>query len=275
MKILSPAKINLVLRVLGQREDGYHLLQTYFQLLDWGDEMEFTLQSQPSIDIKGNFGHLKKTDNLIYKAAKMLEPHKQTSKGINICVHKNIPQGSGLGGGSSNAGTTLRCLNELWQCRLTQRQLQKYALTLGADVPLFVLNQSAWATGVGEKFQTYSIKDYYFVLIFPQTQISTVDVFNHPDLCRNQPKINTANINNQQHWSNACTTLVLSTYPEVKAMHSHAAQFASMHMSGTGSTLFSAFDSKQKAKDFIAKLPKSWLTKLCRSKKREKNSIRL
>jgi 4-diphosphocytidyl-2-C-methyl-D-erythritol kinase len=275
MKILSPAKINLVLRILGQRSDGYHLLQTYFQLLNWGDEMKFTLRSKPSIEIMGNFGDLKKTDNLIFKAAKLLEPHKQIDKGIDISIQKNIPQGSGLGGGSSNAGTTLRLLNDLWQCNQSQVQLQKYALSLGADVPLFVLNQSAWATGIGENLEPNSIKDYYFVLIFPPVQISTVDIFMHPDLCRNQQPINTTNINDEQLWSNTCTPIVLSAYPEVKDMYSYAAQYANIHMSGTGSTLFCAFSNKDKAIDFCAKMPRNWHTEICQSKKIEKNTIRL
>ena len=275
MKSLSPAKINLVLRILGQRSDGYHLLQTYFQLLNWGDEMEFTLQNKPSIEVIGNFGNLKKTDNLIYKAAKLLEPHKEIDKGINISIQKNIPQGSGLGGGSSNAGTTLRLLNDLWQCNLSQVQLQKYALSLGADVPLFVLNQSAWATGVGENLEPYSIKKYYFVLIFPPVQISTVDIFMHPDLCRNQQPISSTDINDEQFWSNTCTSIVLSQYPEVDDMYSHAAQYANIHMSGTGSTLFCAFTNEDKANDFCAKMPRNWYTKICQSKKIEKNSIRL
>ncbi len=275
MKILSPAKINLVLRILGQRTDGYHLLQTYFQLLNWGDEMEFTLQSNPAIEVTGNFGNLKKTDNLIYKAAKLLEPHKKIAKGIDISIQKNIPQGSGLGGGSSNAGTTLRLLNKLWQCGLTQEQLQKYALSLGADVPIFVLNQSAWATGVGENLEVYSIRNYYFVLIFPPVQISTIDVFSHADLPRNQQAIKTTDINDECNWSNACTSVVLSSYPAVNHMYSHATRYAKTHMSGTGSTLFCAFTNKQKALDFQAKLPKNWHTELGQSKKIEKNSIRL
>ncbi len=275
MKTLSPAKINLILRILGQRADGYHLLQTYFQLLDWGDEMEFTLQKKPSIEVTGNFGDLKITDNLIYKAAKLLEPHKQTGEGINIFIQKNIPQGSGLGGGSSNAGTTLRLLNKLWQCDLNHEQLQKYALRLGADVPLFVLNHSAWATGVGENLAPYSTKDYYFVLIFPPVQINTVDIFKHPKLCRSQQPINTKDINDEQLWSNTCTPIVLSTYPEVENIYSYAAHYANIHMSGTGSTLFSAFTNKDEAVDFQAKLPNYWRTELCQSKKNEKNSIRL
>ena len=275
MKILSPAKINLVLRILGQREDGYHLLQTYFQLLDWGDEMEFTLQNKPTIEIKGNFGHLKTTDNLIYKAAKILEPYKSIEKGINISIQKKIPQGSGMGGGSSNAGTTLRVLNKLWQCDLNQEQLQKFALSLGADVPVFVLNQSAWATGVGEKLEAYAINDYYFTLIFPPVQINTIDVFRHPNLGRNQLPINLKDINNEHAWSNSCTPIVLSDYPEVESIYSHAAQYANIHMSGTGSTLFCAFTNKDKAIDFRTKLPRNWHTKICQSKKTEKNSNRL
>jgi len=271
MKTLSPAKVNLVLRILGQRADGYHLLQTYFQLLNWGDEMDFMLQSNQSIEVIGNFGNLKTADNLIYKAAKLLEPYKNTEQGIKISIHKKIPQGSGLGGGSSNAGTTLRALNKLWRCNLSQKQLQKFALSLGADVPLFVLNQSAWATGIGENLEPYSIKHHHFVLIFPPVQISTVDVFQHPDLPRKQLPINPATINDQHSWTNTCTGIVLSTHPKVKKTFTQAKQHANVRMSGTGSTLFCAFTNKDKALDFRAKLPTNWHTELCQSKKTEKN----
>lgn len=266
MKILSPAKINLMLRILGQREDGYHLLQTYFQLLDWGDFIDFTLTDIDKVSILGDFGTLRQEDNLIYKAAKLLEPHRRVSKGIKISVDKNIPQGSGLGGGSSNAGMTLRILNKIWECQLNQEQLKKIGLTLGADVPIFVLNTSAMATGIGENLTSFSIKNYYFVLIFPKTSISTAEVFNNENLKKNQSSINIDSINDKNNWTNTCLSVVLNNFSEIKNMYSIASKISPIYMSGTGSTLFSCFESQSKALHFIKQCPAHWNTQICQSK---------
>ncbi len=266
MKVLSRAKINLMLRILGKREDAYHLLQTYFQLLDWGDKMEFILTEQDTIEIVGNFDGLPVIDNLIYQAAKLLQPYKNVKHGIGIHVDKKIPQGSGLGGGSSNAGTTLRILNTLWKCDLTLTKLQEMATQLGADVPIFVLNHSAMATGIGEKLTPYSVKQYYFVLIFPETSISTADVFNDIHLIRNQSSIDIKNINDQNNWTNACLDVVLEKFPEVNNMYIIASKYSSIYMSGTGSTLFSSFDDQENALRFIKQCPTHWKTQICQSK---------
>jgi len=265
MKVLSPAKLNLMLRILGQREDGYHLLQTYFQLLNWGDKIEFSLQQKDEILIEGEFGNLKSEDNLIYKAALLLLPHRQVKQGIKITVEKNIPQGSGLGGGSSNAGTTLRILNSLWNCQLSQYKLQEIALSLGADVPIFVLNMSSMATGIGEKLIPYEIEFYYFVLIFPMTSIATIDVFKNKDLNRKQQPIDLGCINNPVNWTNSCLSVVLDNYPEVHQIFHMASKIAPICMSGTGSTLFSCFKDKENAEDFILRCPSHWNTQLCQS----------
>ena len=258
MNVLSPAKINLMLRILGQRQDGYHLLQTYFQILNWGDDMEFRLSDENTITVSGNFNDLAQQDNLIYKAAKLLQPYKNTNNGIQINVDKKIPQGSGLGGGSSNAGTTLRQLNTMWQCKLSQQQLQKLALQLGADVPIFVLNKSAMAMGIGEDLTPYEIKNYYFVLLFPESSITTADVFNDKNLIKNQNKIDISEINNKMHWQNSCLPVVLKNYPLVADMYSQASKMSKTYMSGTGSTLFCCFDSIVKANEFIKACPKHW-----------------
>lgn len=266
MKILSPAKINLMLRILSQRQDGYHLLQTYFQILDWGDNMEFKLSDKNTITVSGNFCKLKQIDNLIYKAAKLLQPHKKINSGIHIIVEKIIPQGSGLGGGSSNAGTTLRILNELWQCDLSQQQLQKFAIQLGADVPIFVLNQSAMALGVGEELTPLTIKPYYYVLLLPEISITTADVFNDKCLIKNQNKIEISNITNKMHWTNCCLPVVLKNYPLVADIYNKASKMSTTYMSGTGSTLFCCFDSKTKAQAFIDNCPQHWHAIVSKSK---------
>jgi len=266
MRILSPAKINLTLKILGQRQDGYHLLQTYFQLLDWGDTINFELLDNHDIHISGQFGTLAQEDNLIYKALLLLLPHRKNHKGICIDVEKNIPQGSGLGGGSSNAGTTLRIVNGLWECNLSAKHLQKLALELGADVPVFVLNQSAMALGVGEKLTPYEIDQYFYVLIFPEISIATVDVFKNKHLNRHQLQITLSDINNKNQWKNACLPVVLANYPAVKEVYNIASNITTTYMSGTGSTLFCCFDSNSKANEFINRCPKHWNMQVCKSK---------
>lgn len=262
-----------MLRILGQRRDGYHLLQTYFQLLNWGDEMQFlpykNMNTIDNMEIKihGQFVDLKQQDNLIYKAAQLLLPYRKIATGVEIKVDKKIPQGAGLGGGSSNAGTTLRVLNKLWQCDLTQQQLQKLAVKLGADVPIFVLNQSALATGIGEKLLAYEVDSYYFVLLlFPQVNIATIDVFADKDLIRNQTAIAADKVRDKKYWTNACLPVVLEHYPEVAKMYKIATKIAPVYLSGTGSTLFANFDSSQKAQDFIRSCPSHWNTIVCESK---------
>ncbi|MCF6289230.1 MAG: 4-(cytidine 5'-diphospho)-2-C-methyl-D-erythritol kinase [Proteobacteria bacterium] len=266
MKILSPAKINLMLRVLGRRTDGYHLLQTYFQLLDWGDYMQFAIATTNSIKITGQFNNLPQADNLIYQAAKHLEPFKQIAQGVVIKVEKNIPQGSGLGGGSSNAATTLRVLNKLWQCNLAPSALHKIAIELGADVPVFMLNKSAMATGIGEKLQTIAIDTGYFVLLFPQVSIATADVFADKTLNRNQQTINPQTINDKNTWTNACLTPVLNKYPQVRSIYAEASKYTNIYMSGTGSTLFASFETKIHAHEFLQSCPIEWNAKLCQAK---------
>lgn len=255
-----------MLRILGQRQDGYHLLQTYFQLLNWGDEMQFKLTANNGINVGGEFGNLQQVNNLIYKAAQLLLPHKKTNQGINIFVDKNIPQGSGLGGGSSNAGTTLRTLNQLWQCNLSQQQLLDYALILGADVPVFVLNKSAMAKGIGEQLTPYNLDNYYFVLIFPDTSITTTDVFVKKELVRNQKVIELSQVKDKSYWANICLPVVLNNFPEVKNIYTIASKLATVYMSGTGSTLFSCFDNKIQAEQFISNCPKQWKVKIAQSK---------
>jgi len=252
-----------MLRILGQRDDGYHLLQTYFQLVNWGDEIEFILSQDEGIKLAGDFGQLRQKDNLIDKAARLLIPFKKCNKGICINVSKNIPQGSGLGGGSSNAATTLRILNDLWQCKLSQLQLQQLAIQLGADVPIFVLNQSAMATGIGEILQPLALKSYFFVLIFPKTSIPTAKVFSSNHLNRNQTPLENSAISNKDSWTNACLPVVLENYPEVAEIYRLLSKTSPIYMSGTGSTLFSCFDSKTQAQEFCSSIPSKINHVLC------------
>jgi 4-diphosphocytidyl-2-C-methyl-D-erythritol kinase len=261
-----------MLRVLSKREDSYHLLQTYFQLLNWGDDMQFQKIQHDSIVIEGQFNNLNSQDNLIYKAAQFLLPYRTTKTGIKICVNKRIPQGSGLGGGSSNAGTTLITLNKIWQCHLPTDKLLDFAIKLGADVPVFVLNSSAMAMGIGEKLTPYKVQEYYYVLIFPDCSINTAEVFANKELQRDQDPILLKDINKPENWNNTCLKVVLKNYPKVKQVYDTASKTAPILMSGTGSTLFSYFNSKAQALDFIQQCPTDWNTVLCQSKINTKKS---
>jgi 4-diphosphocytidyl-2-C-methyl-D-erythritol kinase len=265
--ILSPAKINLILNILGQREDGYHRLQTYFQLLNWGDTMDFKILDEDKVILRGDFKNVDLQNNLIYRALEILKPYRKLKTGVDIRVEKRIPQGSGLGGGSSNAASTLVFMNKLWNCNLDIQKLQELGLSLGADVPLFVLNKSSMAEGVGEKLTPFKIKPHYFVLIFPNVSISTVKIFQDENLKRNDKKIKDFElINNKANWTNSCLNVVLRNFPQVKSIYMQASKLAPTFMSGTGSTLFCAFDSRKEAELFCNKCPQEWKLQLCSPK---------
>ena len=249
IQALSPAKVNLMLRVLGQRDDGYHDLQTCFQILDWGDSMTFVQSKENGsnqLKISG-FDGLKSKNNLIYKAAQKLIPWAQKNSDWRVDVEKNIPAGAGLGGGSSNAATTLKILNQQWQCGLSDSQLMEVGNELGADVPLFIASKSALATGTGNQMIPMLFDTPYVLLIFPETQISTAEVFNHVELNRSQNRLSEQYINNSNFWINDFMPLVLNEYAEVKHIYDHLKGLFRLHMSGSGSTLFAVFDRLQEA----------------------------
>ena len=244
-EVLSKAKVNLMLRVLGRREDGYHNLQTAFQLLEWGDQMKFTQLSAAGtnqICIRG-FDHLRAEENLIYKAAKSLLPWAKTSSDWQIDVKKIIPQGSGLGGGSSNAAMTFKFLNKHWHCELSEIDLMTLAVKLGADIPIFIADHAAFATGTGNQFEKCTFNTPYILLVFPPVSINTAELFNHPLLNRNQVVVNQQNRMNDGYWINDFFPLVLHEYPEIRSIYEATKDKVKLRLSGTGSTLFAVFDS--------------------------------
>lgn len=266
IKNLSPAKINLMLRVLAQKENGYHNLQTYFLILNWGDLIEYHFNNSSEIQINGNFPNLQVEDNLIFKAIKAIQPYQKLKSGITINVAKHIPQGSGLGGGSSNAATTLKVLNKQWKCNLTTKQLMDIGKKLGADVPIFILNQSAMAEGIGEILTPHSIGQHWVVLIFPQVPVETAQIFNRPNLKRNQSKISIQEVSKRKNWINDCTPVVLDLFKEIDNCYKFASQHSEVYMSGTGSTLFSVFTNESEAKIFQNKLSLKYKTQICQNK---------
>ena len=249
---LSPAKLNLFLHVTGRRPDGYHSLQTVFQLLNWGDDMRFEWRASPDITLSGDTDDIAPEDNLILRAAKLISPSDQ---GAHIHVHKRIPRGGGLGGGSSNAATTLLSLNRLWGLGLNVDTLLRLGEPMGADVPVFIQGQSAWAEGIGEELTPLSLPKRWFVVAQPDCMVSTAEIFAHPELTRQTPPITV-----QAFFSGAgrndLQPVVESRYPEVQ----RAVEWLKEHspdarMTGSGACVFASLESEQEAHDIAARAP--------------------
>lgn len=247
---LSPAKINLMLRVLGQRPDGYHDIQTCFKILPWGDWMRFEKEDNASCEVViSGFTNIPQEDNLIHRAADLLKPKALNPSRVHIEVDKVIPAGGGLGGGSSNAATTLKVLNQTWDCRLSQQQLMDMSLSLGADVPVFIAGFDALATGVGEQLVPCEFNLKHVLLLFPDCHVITAEVFNHPNLKRDQTAVTSLQAQDPTHWINDCLDVVLETQPEVRQVYRTLSDHYSVYMSGTGSTLFAVFEDLSQANE--------------------------
>lgn len=254
LKLPAPAKLNLFLHITGRRSDGYHELQTLFQLLDQGDELEFSTLPEGPVTLKCQDQTLgNPDDNLVIRAARLLQQHTQTRQGAHIRLHKHLPAGAGLGGGSSDAATTLLGLNHLWQTGLTPEALAELGLSLGADVPVFVLGHSAWAEGVGEKLTPVSLPEPYFVVLSPSCHVNTGEIFSHQQLTRDSSPIKIAAFLAGQS-RNDCESLVRRLYPEVDAALDWLAQFGSARLTGTGSSIFAPMTSEQSAREVLQAL---------------------
>jgi 4-diphosphocytidyl-2-C-methyl-D-erythritol kinase len=252
----APAKINLFLHINGRREDGYHELQTVFIILDHGDNLTFTEVLDNTITILPNLG-FPQEENIVYKAAMLLREQTKCQKGITIKVNKQIPMGGGLGGGSSDAATTLIALNEIWQLGLTIDTLAMLGRKLGADVPVFVKGNSSFAEGVGEKLTAYNIAENYYLVVTPKnTNISTKKIFTHKDLQRNTPKLDIKDISfSTTH--NDCEILVKKYYPEVAKSLLWLLKYAPSRMTGTGASCFAEFSDKNLALKALSEMPNS------------------
>jgi 4-diphosphocytidyl-2-C-methyl-D-erythritol kinase len=250
----APAKLNLFLHITGRRADGYHLLQTVFQLLDFGDELSFTPRDDDLIQFHCNMPELCGEDNLVMRVARLLREHCDCNLGVDIELTKRIPAGAGLGGGSSDAATTLIALNKLWHCHLSRHQLASLGLSLGADVPVFVNARSAWAEGVGERLSSVQLPTTYYLVLTPACHVSTSVIFSHQQLTRDTRPIKMAAFLAGQS-RNDCEMLVRKLYPEVNAAFEWLSQFAPVRMTGTGSSVFAGFQDKASAEAVLAQLP--------------------
>lgn len=242
----APAKLNLFLHILGRRADGYHQLQTLFQFLDYADELTFSLRDDGVIQLHDALPGVAHDDNLIVKAANMLKQASGSSLGADIRINKRLPMGGGIGGGSSNAATTLLGLNLIWQCQFDLDQLASLGLQLGADVPVFVRGHAAFAEGVGEQLTPVTLDEPWFVVAVPQVHVSTKEIFCDERLTRNTPAITLAAAQTQEG-HNDCLPVVELRYPEVRNALMQLNKFASAKLTGTGACCFTSFPSQQEA----------------------------
>ena len=250
----APAKLNLMLHILGRRPDGYHDLQTLFQFLDHGDQLGFTLRTDGEIRLHQKIKGVPHDSNLIVRAARQLQAASNGQYGADIWLHKQLPMGGGLGGGSSDAATTLLGLNHLWQLGWSEDRLAQLGLGLGADVPVFVRGHAAFAEGVGEKLQPVSLPEPWFLVCIPAVEVSTAEVFSAPELTRNTPPIKVAAVL-EQGGRNDCQPVVEERYPAVRNALILLNKFVPAKLTGTGGCVFGSFPSKAEADKVAAQLP--------------------
>lgn len=252
----APAKLNLFLHITGRRPDGYHNLQTVFQLLDYGDELTFTRQAGTDIDFSCSDPGLAGSDNLVLRAARLLQPHARRSTGMHIHLHKQLPAGGGLGGGSSDAATTLVVLNALWDCGLDKGTLMTLGKALGADVPVFVSGHSAWAEGTGEKLLNIELPERWYVVLTPPCHASTARIFGHPELTRNSAPLRIPRFP-FPGTRNDCQAVATALHPEIQQvldwLELRAEAGSPARMTGTGSSVFSSYASQEAAAKVLAK----------------------
>ena len=255
IRVPSPAKLNLFLHITGRRDDGYHELQTIFQLIDLSDWLEFTQTDDLQISIDG-LNSVDLEHNLIYKATQILKPYAQKITGLSIRVEKNIPMGAGLGGGSSDAATTLIVVNQLWQCGLSIEQLAKLGVKLGADVPIFVYGRNAWAEGIGEQLTFIDLEQKKYIVLKPDCFISTQLLFSQKTLTRNT-KTSTfcAYQLTPFNFGNNFEPLARSLYPEVNEAMQYLDQFGIAKLTGTGACVFTEVTSDMNIDDVLAHSP--------------------
>lgn len=242
----APAKLNLMLHILGRRPDGYHELQTLFQFLDHGDELDFSLRSDGVVHLHTEIADVPHDSNLIVKAARQLQTLTGTTLGADIWLRKVLPMGGGIGGGSSDAATTLLALNHLWQTGCSEDQLAQLGLALGADVPVFVRGHAAFAEGVGEKLTPVELPEPWFLVLVPQVSVSTAEIFSDPLLTRDSAPIKVRPVL-EGNSRNDCQPVVERRYPDVRNVLNLLNKFTEARLTGTGSCVFGAFPSKAEA----------------------------
>ncbi len=252
----APAKLNLMLHILGRRADGYHELQTLFQFLDYGDELSFSLRDDGQIRLHTDLPGVDHDSNLIVRAARLLQRESGCTLGADIELTKRLPMGGGIGGGSSDAATTLVGLDHLWRLDLGEDRLAQLGLALGADVPVFVRGRAAFAEGVGERLQPVDLEEPWFLVLAPQVSVSTAEIFADPELTRNTPAITVRSLL-AGGGHNDCQPAVERRYPEVRNALSLLNKFVPASMTGTGACVFGSFPNEGEADKVRRQLPAS------------------
>jgi len=253
----APAKINLMLRITGQRDDGYHLLQTVFQFTDMCDWLAFHEVDDGSVGLRTPIPGVPEEMDLTVRAAMLLRRETGCKQGVCIEIEKNLPMGGGLGGGSTDAATTLIILNRLWKLGLTTEKLMQLGLRLGADVPVFIYGHTAWAEGVGEKLMKIDVPEKWMVVIKPDCHVDTKEIFSVKDLTRDSKSITMADfIAGQQQ--NDCIAVVRKMYQPVENALVDLAVFSEARLTGTGACVFAQFDNKGSAVEAYDALKKQW-----------------
>lgn len=264
----APAKLNLFLHVTGRRDDGYHLLETAFQLINLCDSLHFTCRDDRQIRRITPNGDIAENDDLTVRAARLLQDAAYRKKGmlvpgIDIALEKRIPEGGGLGGGSSDAATTLIALNHLWRCRFDRRELMTLGVQLGADIPFFLFGENAFAQGIGEKLMPLSIPSGWFVVIKPPVSVPTATIFRANELTRNTEPIRISDFpglcEKADHFGkNDLQPVAEKLYPEIGRALDELGQFGNARMTGSGACVFARFASKTQAQEAAGRLAGTW-----------------
>ncbi len=254
----APAKINRFLHITGRRADGYHQLQTAFQFLDYGDTLGFVVRDDGVVRRSTRLPGIDPETDLTVRAARLLQRHAGETRGVEIAIDKRIPPGGGLGGGSSDAATTLWALNCLWELGLSADDLAALGLGLGADVPVFVRGQAAWAEGVGEILTPLILDEPWYLVVIPDDQVSTAAIFAAPELTRDCDALTIGGFLSGDHGVNVCEPVVRARHPRVAEALDWLSRYASARMSGTGACVFASFPAQEAADETRRLLPEGW-----------------
>ena len=272
LTLRSPAKLNLFLHIVGRRDDGYHLLQSVFQLIDWCDTIHLKRISENQVRRVNPIPGVPPEQDLVFRAANLLKDFCKLDAGVEISLQKEIPMGAGMGGGSSDAATTLIGLNTLWNLNLSKETLCALGLKLGADVPFFIFGQNAFVEGIGEKIQAISLPTPDFLVIFPNQGIPTASIFQDLELTRDHAQITIDGFlaSPLLYQSNDCQAVAMRICPEVKQALNWITQMvpgSQPRMSGSGSSVFAVLDPKTdtaKLENLLQNLPKGWIGRVVR-----------
>lgn len=261
----APAKLNLMLRITGRREDGYHLLQTVFQMTDLCDWLTFHPLEEDEVRLQNPIPGVPQEQDLIVRAANLLKQETGCQEGVCVELEKNIPMGGGLGGGSSDAATTLLVLNHLWDLNVSKARLMELGLQLGADVPVFIFGYAAWGEGVGEKLEKLDIPEKHLVILQPDCHIDTKEIFLHKELTRDSKSITMVEFLAGDH-KNDCSSVVCKSYQIVEKAMEDLSLYSEGRLTGTGACVFAEFDSEELANNAFKELNKRWNAYLTKGK---------